>query len=127
MPSYEVKSRVTHAATVETIEALHREDAVHQVVTNVTATPGDEVDVLTVTELPGTSGGATGATGATGGAFDAFGTQAHAPEDRVTRAQLNEMTKDELLAAAEREGAEVNHNWNKGDIVDAIVKHRKHA
>jgi hypothetical protein len=67
MPSYEVKSRVTHAATVETIEALHREDAVHQVVANVTATPGDEVDVLTVTELPGTSG--EGVTGATGGMF----------------------------------------------------------
>jgi hypothetical protein len=120
MPSYEVKSRVTHAATVETIEALHREDAVHQVVANATATPGDEIDVLTVTELPGTSGGATGATGATGGAFGVG-------ETRSTKAQLNDMTKDELLSVAASEGAEVSEHWNKGDIIDAIVKHRKHT
>jgi hypothetical protein len=120
MPSYEVKSRVTHAATVETIEALHREDAVHQVVTNVTATPGDEVDVLTVTELPGTSGGGEGATGATGGMFGVG-------ETRSTKAQLNDMTKEELLSVAASEGAEVSEHWNKGDIIDAIVKHRKRA
>jgi hypothetical protein len=120
MPSYEVKSRVTHAATVETIEALHREDAVHQVVTNVTATPGDEVDVLTVTELPGTAGGGEGVTGATGGMFGVG-------ETRSTKAQLNDMTKEELLSVAASEGAEVSEHWNKGDIIDAIVKHRKRA
>jgi hypothetical protein len=120
MPSYEVKSRVTHAATVETIEALHREDAVHQVVTNVTATPGDEVDVLTVTELPGTAGGGEGVTGATGGVFGVG-------ETRSTKAQLNDMTKDELLSVAASEGAEASEHWNKGDIIDAIVTHRKRA
>jgi hypothetical protein len=120
MPSYEVKSRVTHAATVETIEALHREDAVHQVVANATATPGDEIDVLTVTELPGTSGGGEGATGATGGMFGVG-------ETRSTKAQLNDMTKEELLSVAASEGAEVSEHWNKGDIIDAIVKHRKRA
>jgi hypothetical protein len=118
MPSYEVKSRVTHAATVETIEALHREDAVHQVVANATATPGDEIDVLTVTELPGTAG--EGVTGATGGVFGVG-------ETRSTKAQLNDMTKEELLSVAASEGAEVSEHWNKGDIIDAIVKHRKHA
>jgi hypothetical protein len=118
MPSYEVKSRVTHAATVETIEALHREDAVHQVVN--AADPGDEVDVLTVTELPGTAGGGEGVTGATGGMFGVG-------ETRSTKAQLNDMTKDELLSVAASEGAEVSEHWNKGDIIDAIVKHRKHA
>jgi hypothetical protein len=118
MPSYEVKSRVTHAATVETIEALHREDAVAQVVANATATPGDEIDVLTVTELPGTGG--EGVTGATGGVFGVG-------ETRSTKAQLNDMTKEELLSVAASEGAEVSEHWNKGDIIDAIVKHRKHA
>jgi hypothetical protein len=44
-----------------------------------------------------------------------------------TRAQLNDMTKEELIAVAEAEQTEIHSNWNKGDIIDAIVKHRKRA
>jgi hypothetical protein len=42
-----------------------------------------------------------------------------------TRAPLNDMSKDELIAIAENEGAEIHTNWNKGDIIDAIVKQRR--
>jgi hypothetical protein len=126
MPSYNVTSRVTHAATVATVEALHREDAVRQVVH--AAEEGDEIEVSNVEELPGTAGGATGATGGVFG-FGASPGAVAGPtgghETRATRAQLNEMSKDELIAVADKEGAEINHNWNKSDIIDAIVK-RKH-
>lgn len=75
---------------------------------------------------------ATGATGPTGSGpagrlagppMGPIGSAA--PDTRPTRAQLNEMSKDELVATAEAEGAEVNHSWTKADIVDAIMKHRR--
>jgi hypothetical protein len=53
MPSYEIKYRVIHPTAVATIEALHREDAVAQVVMQAVA-DGDEVQVSNVTEVPGT-------------------------------------------------------------------------
>jgi hypothetical protein len=46
-------------------------------------------------------------------------------EPRKTRAQLGEMTKEELLAVAEAEGAEVTASWTKPDLIDAIVKRKE--
>jgi hypothetical protein len=63
--------------------------------------------------------GAPGTTGASGASGAAAQTAA-----RPTRTQLNEMTKDDLLAVAAAEGAEVNQGWVKADIVDAIIANR---
>jgi len=43
---------------------------------------------------------------------------------KLTRAQLNEMTKDELVEYAEDHDIEVTHSWLKEEIIDAIVRHR---
>ena len=117
MASFAVKSRVKGAITLATVEAETREDAVMQ--TTAAAAEGEEVEVMDVKELPGgTSGGATGATGTARVAGPV------APGVKPTRAQLNDMTKEELLEVAEKEGAEGNQSWNKADIVDSIIKHQ---
>ena len=64
MPSFEIKSRIKHAPGTQTIDALHREDAIAQVVA-AAAADGDEVEVFNAVEV---SGGATGTTGAALGA-----------------------------------------------------------
>jgi hypothetical protein len=54
--------------------------------------------------------------------------QAAAPQQagtaKHTRAQLNEMTKDELMELADDEDVDVAASWSKADIVDAILKHK---
>ena len=43
---------------------------------------------------------------------------------KPSRAQLNEMTKEQLIEYADDHDIEVMHSWSKGDIVDAIAKHK---
>lgn len=43
---------------------------------------------------------------------------------KMGRAQLNEMTKEELVEYADDHDIEVAASWPKADIVDAIVKHK---
>ena len=124
MPTYSVTSRIKHAAETAEIEAETREHAIQAAID--AADEGDEVEVHTVVELPGPVGGdggegGEGATGTTGGAF------ARAAPAGPTKAELNDMTKDELMAVASNEGVEVNHSHTKADIVDAIVAKRKRS
>jgi hypothetical protein len=44
---------------------------------------------------------------------------------KKTRAQLNEMTKEELVDYADDHDIEVTASWSKADIVDAIAKGQK--
>ena len=41
---------------------------------------------------------------------------------KLTRAQLDEKTKEELVDYAEQMGVEVSQSWLKDEIIDAIVK-----
>jgi hypothetical protein len=43
---------------------------------------------------------------------------------KKTRAQLNEMTKEELVEYADDNDIDVTPSWSKADIVDAIAKHK---
>jgi len=49
---------------------------------------------------------------------------AQSTEPKKTRAQLNEMTKEELVEYADDHDIDVTPSWPKADIVDAIVKHK---
>jgi hypothetical protein len=128
MATFHVKFRVKHAAEITTVEAETREGAISQVINDATEGEGDEIEVLDAKMEPGTDGSA-GVTGATGAATRAAGPASAGPAalgtNKATRAQLNEMSKDELVATAAQEGAEVNHSWNKDAIVEAILKHRR--
>ena len=62
MPTFIVKSRTTSGITETSIDATDREKAI--VTMRAAAAPGEELEVLNVTELP--AAGATGATGASG-------------------------------------------------------------
>jgi hypothetical protein len=44
---------------------------------------------------------------------------------KLTRAQLDEKTKEELVDYAEQMGVEVSQSWLKDEIIDAIVKRDK--
>ncbi len=44
------------------------------------------------------------------------------PETKLKRKDLEELTKDELVAYADNHDIEVSPHWNKADIVDAIVR-----
>ena len=112
MKSFLVRRRVTHPVEDVTVEAATRDQAIAQVVAN--ADEGDQIEVLDAKEMP-VEGGATGATGPTG---------TTTTSSKHSRAELNEMSKEELLDVAEAQGVEVNAHWNKADIVDAIVKHK---
>jgi hypothetical protein len=50
--------------------------------------------------------------------------QAAPTTGKMTRVQLNDMTKDELVEYADDHDIEVTASWPKADIVDAIVKHK---
>ena len=45
----------------------------------------------------------------------------------MTRGELEEMTKDDLINYADDHDIEVHHNWLKDDIVSAILKGEKAA
>ena len=45
----------------------------------------------------------------------------------MTRAELEEMTKEDLVNYADDHDIEVHHNWLKDDIVSAIIKGEKAA
>lgn len=116
MASFYVTARKTTPLTPLTIEAETREGAAAQVVAE--AEEGATVEILEIRELGPTevappTGGVTGATGSA--MLDA----------KPSRAQLNEMTKDELLAVADKEDVDVNSSYTKAEIVDAIVKHKR--
>jgi hypothetical protein len=111
MPSFVIRSRTTDEITETTVEAETREQAIDQTVT--AGATGTQVEILSATEVIGT-GAAPGPTALA----------AEPAEGKKSRAELNEMTKEELLAEAEAEGVEVSAHWNKAEIVDAIVKHK---
>ena len=126
MTTFHYKARKNMAITTGTVDAPTREDAIAMIVG--TAAPGEEIDVMQVQESGPVGGGATGITGASGvsGASGAaFGHSGPAGgKAKATRAQLNEMTKEELISEAEAEGVDVNHSWTKADIVEAILHHK---
>ena len=43
-------------------------------------------------------------------------------QPKLKRKDLEELTKDELVAYADNHEIEVNQHWTKADIIDAIVK-----
>jgi len=147
MPSFYITAKKISALTPLTVDAFNRDEAIAMVV--ATAALGEEVQVSRCEEMgPGFEipPVPTGTTGTTFGTFTPalagpvegpVGVPTGAPagrwggpagepvaEAKPNRAQLNEMSKDELLAVADRWGVDVNHSWNKADIVDAIVKHK---
>jgi hypothetical protein len=142
MPSYLVRSRTTGPILETVVEASSRDAAIAQVVhgeagpvgatgtTGATGAsgaamaatgptgPGPEVEVLGADEIT------AGPTGTAGQRQLAGNPHAGAAATKKSRAELNEMTKEELLEEAEEEGVTVHANWNKADIIDAIVKHK---
>lgn len=64
MAEFVIKSRTTHGITEETVSAEGREQAIAQKVESVA--PGEQIDVLSVEQVPAAAAGATGATGTTG-------------------------------------------------------------
>ena len=61
MAEFVIKSRTTHEITEETVSAEGREQAIAQKVESVA--PGEQIEVLSVEQVPAAATGATGATG----------------------------------------------------------------
>jgi hypothetical protein len=64
MASFVIKSRVTGEIVEETVSAEGREQAIAQKVQSVA--PGEQIEVLTVEQIPAAAAGASGASGASG-------------------------------------------------------------
>jgi len=116
MLTFIVRSRKTGPIVDGAVTATTREEAIEQCLAR--ASEGETIEIMDVQEVPaerlGEYPGVTGVTGVTG----------TATTSRLNRAQLNEMTKEELLEEADRVGAEVSASWTKAEIIDAIVKHK---
>lgn len=126
MAVFTVRFRKAGPITDVVVEAPTRDVAIAGVVEDA-RNAGEEVEVFDCKEGENSIGpigppGVTGATGATG--TMGLTNTTHSAETKKTRAELNEMTKEELLEEAAAEGVEVSAHWNKADIVDAIVKHK---